>query len=270
MTFDYAQLERRIAALEKNRGASLRFGTVTEVKGGYARVKIPDGEDVVTHFLPTLQDRVLKDQDIKMPDVGEPVAMLFRGQGFEEGVILGACYSPETPDPEQDAHFDYVKYEDGTELWYDRKKHKLIGKVKGDIELEVDKNIKAKVGENVELEVKGDVKAVVTGNVRATVQGNVDVKAQGTITMQSAINVTLKAPTITLAGLLLNTDVDGGVGTAEFRGHVTVREGGVDVPDNSVTAGNDVTANAGAVSLRGHEHTGVMPGNGTSSKPVGG
>ena len=27
--FDYAQQERRIASLESNRGASLRFGTVT-------------------------------------------------------------------------------------------------------------------------------------------------------------------------------------------------------------------------------------------------
>ena len=29
--FDYAQQERRIASLESNRGASLRFGTVTGV-----------------------------------------------------------------------------------------------------------------------------------------------------------------------------------------------------------------------------------------------
>ena len=37
---------------------------------------------------------------------------------------------------------------------------------------------------------------------------------------------------------------------------------GVAVPDKDVTAG--------AVSLRGHTHTGVQPGNGTTGTPVGG
>ena len=41
--FDYAQQERRIAALEANRGASLRFGIVTGVDpaSGTARVRAP-------------------------------------------------------------------------------------------------------------------------------------------------------------------------------------------------------------------------------------
>ena len=59
MKFDYAALERRIAALEANRGASLRFGKVVGVTGGAARVQLADGQDMVSAPLPTLQRRVL-------------------------------------------------------------------------------------------------------------------------------------------------------------------------------------------------------------------
>ncbi len=197
---------------------------------------------------------------------GETVAVLFRGQGFEEGVILGACYSPETPDPAQDPHMDYRRYEDGTELWYDRKAHKLVGKIKGDVELEVDKNIKAVVEQNVELEVKG--------NIAANVLGKVEIVAMGQISLKSLTNVTLAAPTVTIAGYLLWSAFGGGIGKGVLHGHLIVREGGIDVPDNSITAGLDMLAGqnvlagsdvlASEVSLRKHIHEGVMPGGGTS------
>jgi hypothetical protein len=64
--FDYASLERRVAALEARSPASLRFGKVTGVEGGFARVQMEDGNNVVSMPLPTLQRRVLKDQEIKI------------------------------------------------------------------------------------------------------------------------------------------------------------------------------------------------------------
>ena len=130
--FDYAQQERRIASLESNRGASLRFGTVTGVDTatGTARVQLPDGDGMVTMPLRVLGRRTLKDKAQALPDIGEPVACLFSGQGLEQGVILGAHYTAKTPSPNQEAQVDYVRYEDGTELWYDRKGHKLTAKVK--------------------------------------------------------------------------------------------------------------------------------------------
>lgn len=125
MDFDYAALDRRLIALENNRGTSLRFCTVTEVDPakGTARVQLPDGKDMVSHPLRVLQSRVLKDQRQIMPDVGESVAVLFAGQGFEQGAVLGGWYSPETPSPNQPPAHDYMRYEDGTEQWYDRKAH---------------------------------------------------------------------------------------------------------------------------------------------------
>ena len=85
--FDYAQQERRIAALEANRGASLRFGIVTGVDpaSGAARVQLPDGDGMVTMPLRVLERRTLKDKAQTLPDIGEPVACLFSGQGLEQG-----------------------------------------------------------------------------------------------------------------------------------------------------------------------------------------
>ena len=230
--FDYASLERRIAALEARHAASLRFGRVTGVEGGSARVALPDGQGVVSMPLPTLQRRVLNDQEIKMPDLGEPVAVLFSGQagGQETGVVLGALYSPAAPDPGQPPHMEFSRFSDGTVISYDREAHKLYADVRGDIE--------------------------------AKATGAVSVAAQGEISAQSALRIKLKAPFIELAGLLTVTDEDGNAGRGVLRGTYTVREGSLHVPDDDVTAG--------AVSVRGHVHDGVESGPSTTDKPVGG
>ena len=230
--FDYASLERRVAALEARSPASLRFGRVTGVEGGFARVQLEDGGNVVSMPLPTLQRRVLKDQEIKMPDDGEPVAALFSGQagGQETGVVLGAVYSPAVPDPGQPSHFEYSRFSDGTTVFYDREAHKFYMDVKGEVEAEVEKTVTLKAGEDV--------------------------------LVQSSTRVKIKAPIIEMAGLLLFTDEEGNPGEGVYRGNLTVRDGWVHVPDQDVTAG--------AVSLRQHIHQGVESGPSVTDTPVGG
>lgn len=230
MSFDYAALERRVAALEANRGASLRFGKVVGVSGGAARVQLEDGQNMVSAPLPTLQRRVLQDQEIKLPDDGEPVACLFAGQGMEAGVVLGAVYSQANPDPGQQRQVEFSRFSDGTVIFYDRKAHKLYADVKGEAELQT--------------------------------TGTATVKAGQDILAESLTNITLRAPTITLAGLLRCTDKDGNPGSGTLLGNYRIEQGGLDVPDADVTAG--------AVSVRGHVHKGVQPGSGTTQEPVGG
>ncbi|MCL2791070.1 MAG: phage baseplate assembly protein V [Desulfobulbus sp.] len=135
MADDFASLARRLKALEQNRGAVLRWGTVTEVdeKAGSARVKINDADSIVTMPLRVLQRRTLKDQEQSLPDIGEQVACLFSGQGFEQGLVLGAAYSDKDPSPGWPPHVWYRKFEDGTEMEYDRKEHKLTLNVNGDM-----------------------------------------------------------------------------------------------------------------------------------------
>ncbi len=230
MKFDYAALERRIAALEANRGASLRFGKVVGVSGGAARVQLEDGQGMVTAPLPTLQRRVLKDQEIKLPDDGEPVACLFAGQGMEAGVMLGAVYSQATPDPEQERQMEFSRFSDGTVIFYDREAHKFYADIKGDVDLKT--------------------------------TGTATVKAEKEILAESLVNITLRAPTITLAGLLRCTDKDGKPGSGTLLGDYRIEQGSLDVPDGDVIAG--------LISLLQHLHKGVQPGSSTTQEPVGG
>jgi len=248
MTFDLADIERRLRALENNRGASLRFGTVTEVNaaGGSARIQLDDGGGMVSHPLRVLSDRVLKDKRQTMPDLQEPVAVLFSGQGMEQGVILGATYTEQTPSPGKPAGQDYTIYEDGTEIWYDRESHKLIAKVKGDIEVETE-------GHAI-LKAKGDV--------RVETESAATVAAMEEVSVSSAVSITLAAPLVFIKGLLRLMDLDGKAGSGELLGTYTIKEGSLHVPDGDSTAGN--------VSLRQHPHNGVQSGSGTTGPPVGG
>ena len=175
--FDFAALERRIAALEANRGASLRFGIVTGVntKDGSVRVQLPDGDNMVSAPLRVLQRRSLKDKAQCLPDIGEPVACLFSGQGLESGVVLGAHYSTQTPAPGQQASTDYVVYEDGTEMSYDRKEHSLHAGIQGAAAMETQ------------------------GGAHVRAQGDADAASEGTLT--------LKAPLIRLQGRVI---IEGG------------------------------------------------------------
>ena len=214
MSFDYADLERRIAALEASQSASLRFGRVTGVSGGKVRVELPDGQNVNSYELSTIQKRVLKDQDIKMPYIGEPVACLFSGQGREQGLVLGAYYNGQENAPEQPAHIDYRKYSDGTEIFYDREKHRLYARVMGDAVIETEKSISA--------------------------------KAKQEILAESSTKITLRAPDIYILGHLHAANVDGGATTGNLIGNYSVTGGNITVPDGDVSAGS--------VSLRGHQH----------------
>lgn len=195
MNFDLAALERRVAALEASQTASLRFGRVTGVKGGKCRVQFQDGQGMNSFELSTIQKRTLKDKDICMPDVGEPVACLFSGQGCEQGVCLGAYYNEREADPEQPAHMDYKKYEDGTEIWYDRESHRLVAKVQGDCEVEAEKTIKATCREEAEIHSEKEIK--------------------------------IRAPKIKLMGVLDMENYEGGVTQGTLRGDFHIVEGDV-------------------------------------------
>lgn len=271
MVLNYAELERRVAALEKNASASLRFGKVTSVDGGQARVEIADGQGVVSHTLPTIQRRVLQDQEIKMPDIGEPVAVLFSGKsdGQEDGLILGAVYSPQAADPGQPQHMEYARFADGTELSYDRESHKLYVSVQGEIEVLTTKKISVKTKADIDVQAEGKVSVTAQGDIEATTLGNLTAQAVGNVhatagaeaKIEAAAGITLKAPVIKICGLLSVTDMDGNPGKGVLQGDYVIRKGGLEVPDKDVTAG--------AVSLRQHvhEHSG---GTGLSGTPQGG
>ena len=165
MAADFADLDRRLKALENNRGAVLRWGTVTETDAakGSARVRIGDADGLVSAPLRVLQQRTLKDKHQELPDIGEQVCCLFAGQGFEEGIVLGAIYSGKDASPGRPPHVWYRKFEDGTELEYDREAHVLKADVKGRAEAKTEKDIKVEAG--TEITGKAGTKIDVTAGV---------------------------------------------------------------------------------------------------------
>ena len=212
---ELASALRRIEALEKNRGCSLRFAVVSSVDpaAGTVRVVLEDGDGMVSHPLQVLVPRSGKDTQQDMPDVGDRVAVLFSGQGFEAGVVLGGYYSAANPAPGKNSDVEYRRFSDGTEIFYDRKAHRLCASVQGDVEL------------------------TATGTVKALAKGVVDV--------QSSTQVVIKAPAIVLNGAISSAGYDGSPGTFNMPGEVSV-EGRVD-------STGDVTA--GSISLMSHTHT---------------
>lgn len=112
------------------------------------------------------------------------------------------------------------------------------------------------------LTVKGNNAVTVHGADTVTVEGEETIKAKGKVTIESAQEILLRAPVVKIQGILTTEGYEGGPGSSTLYGDFTVRNGGVAVPDKDVTAG--------AVSLRDHTHTGVMPGNSTTGTPVGG
>ncbi len=237
-----AELARRVSALEARDAASLRFGRVTGVEGGAARVQLDDADGVVTRPLSTLQNRVLKDQDIKMPDIGEPVAILTSGQGDEQGFCLGAAYSHNVPDPGRENQEDFHQYADGTSVRYDRKAHLHETVIKGKKTEYVAQDITTKTDQSSSL----------------TAKKKINIEAGEEIILESTTGIRIKAPVIFLSGAVVMTDPDGNAGEAVIHGSLIVRSGAVSVPDSDVSAGS--------VSLRAHvhEHSG---GDGLSGKP---
>ena len=211
-------------------GATFAFGLVTAVdaRRGWARVSLPEYDNLETAFLPVLQRRTHRDKALDLPDVGEQVVILLDFRG-EDGAILGAVWSDADPVPQPEGpDVDVRRYADGTVLRYDRAAHKLTAEVQGEI------------------------------SVACT--GRADVTAQGPARVESRSALTLAAPTITMRGALSMQGYEGGPTTAEIDGSLTVNRGDVTVP------GNDVKA--GGVSLQSHVHGGVMPGGGTSGPPA--
>ena len=229
---EFAAFERRLRALEKNRGAILRWCEVVAVDeaAGSARVRIPDADDMVTMPLRVLQQRTLKDQHQEMPDIGEHVAVLFAGQGFEQGVILGAIYG-KAPSPGRPAHVWYRKFEDGTQLEYDRAEHVLRADVKGRAEINTELDIKADAGTSID--------ATAGISIKATAGTMIDATAGTTIDATAAAAATVTAPLIALRGAVTIVPIPGGGGStsAVIDGNLKIN-GNLTVNGDSSTSGN--------------------------------
>jgi phage baseplate assembly protein V len=156
----------------------LRFGTISEVKPEKGLAKVNFAEDgIVSAWIPIVQNNTLGDKNYRSMKVNEHVACMM-DEHCENGVIVGAIYNS-TDTPPYAGEKVGVKFEDGTEIVYDKGAGTYtINNPNGKIIITADADVEITC---TKLVVTGDVE--VTGDV--DVIGSIDsldgISSQGTI-----------------------------------------------------------------------------------------
>lgn len=236
MAMNFAQMQRRIEALEKSSSSVLRFGTIVAVdeQSGSARVQLGDADNMVSYPLRVLQSRTLKDQHQEMPDLGEHVACLFSGQGLEQGLMLGAVYSDSDACPGLPPHIWYRRFADGTVIQYDRESHKLYGEVRGEVDLTVEKDAKLRVLQKLTLDADDDVL----------------IKSGKTVTIEGAVSIVLRTPSLIIQGLF--GKACDALMTATFKLRGLLQQEGSHTLTGDVHAGGSVIDSGGNTNHHSH------------------
>lgn len=183
MTFtarhDIQNLDRSVG---KNTAlVSFKNGIVEESKVGWAIIRFPDVDDLLTQWLPVVHSKTQDDKQFWTLDVGEQVKCLMDDR-LEDGCILGSIYSEVDIPPTDDVDEYGVTFKDGGWFSYNRRTGLFTALIMGDAVIEVGANLSAKV----------------TGSADVDIGANLMAKVGGTSLVDSAGNVTLKAPKVTL------------------------------------------------------------------------
>lgn len=160
---------------------SFKNGIVEESKPGWAIIRFPDIDDLLTQWLPVVHSKTQDDKQFWTPDIGEQVKCLMDDR-LEDGCILGAIYSEVDVPPTEDPDEYGITFKDGAWFSYNRRTGLFTALIIGDAIIEVGANLSAKV----------------SGKADVDVAGNLLAKVGGTSFVDSAGNVTLKAPKVTL------------------------------------------------------------------------
>jgi len=108
----------------------LRFGTVTAINPLTVKARVQFAEDnMVSFWLPILQQKSNKDKFYSVIDVGEEVACLM-DENSEDGVVLGAIYTGLNDVPATSEKKHIIKFEDGSFIEFDKESQNLTISVK--------------------------------------------------------------------------------------------------------------------------------------------
>lgn len=122
----------------------MRYGVVSDydAKRHMARIKFPDKDNLVSGWLPVVIPNSLKNHDELHLDINEHVVCIMTGNGIEAGAVIGSIYDDTNKPPEGNQNIRKITFSDGTEIFYNREKHKLKINCVGDIELHADGHMK--------------------------------------------------------------------------------------------------------------------------------
>jgi len=109
----------------------LKFGIVTNINPALAQARVQFADDdILSYWLPILQQKTQKDKFYAIPDIGEHVACLM-DTNSEEGVILGAIYSALDAPPASSKTQLMIKFEDESYINFNKETGILTLKFKG-------------------------------------------------------------------------------------------------------------------------------------------
>ena len=96
-----------------------KYGLISEVKPGFAKVHFDDDE-IVSDWLPIVVRKSQSDKENWQLEINEHVVCIM-DEDCNEGVIVGAVYSDaDAPDDEEGAGKFRKKFSDGTVIEYDK------------------------------------------------------------------------------------------------------------------------------------------------------
>lgn len=135
-----ADLEWRVAELERRLANMVRLGVIAEADYQAARVRVRSG-DFLSGWLPWLTTRAGNDRTWWAPEIGEQVVIFSPNGEPALGVVLPAIYRTASPAPENDPDVCRVVMGNGMEIEHNRSTGKLTLSIRGDLEIQADGNI---------------------------------------------------------------------------------------------------------------------------------
>lgn len=228
-----------------------KYGIISEVKKGYAKVTFEEDE-FVTDWLPVLVRKSKSDKESWQLEINEHVVCLM-DETCDEGVIIGAIPNEEDQPDGGEGKGKFRKlFSDGTLIEYDKNSHKLT------------------------VDVKGELKAITTGKATITSDADIEANAGANLKGVAATKATIEAPAIDLTGNVKITGTATITGSLSAASIATVGGGSIQSSGNIETDGNisatgqvqGSDVKAGTVSLLTHKHGGVQSGGAQTTPPI--
>ncbi|MDN2669794.1 phage baseplate assembly protein V [Janthinobacterium sp. SUN026] len=193
----------------------IRLGTIAEVKGAKARVRL--GPNLITEWLNWATRRAGSTRTWSAPTVGEQVIVFSPGGDLTRGIIVPALYSQAFDAPESSDTIHTTHYPDGAVVQYDHAAHALTATLPGGTATVTADKVTSNAPSTIctgDLTVMKNliVKQSTTVEGVTTLNGGVNAKAGAAGGVAMAVQGSIKATDDVLAGAIsLAKHTHGGV-----------------------------------------------------------
>lgn len=177
----------------------IRLGTIAEVKGARARVRL--GPTLTTEWLKWATRRAGSTRTWSAPTVGEQVIVFSPGGDLTRGIIVPALYSQAFDAPETSDSIHTTHYPDGAVVQYDHAAHALTANLPGGTATITADNVTSNAPSTI---CTGDLTVMknLIVNGATALNGGVNAKAGAAGGVAMAVQGTIKASEDVLAGAI--------------------------------------------------------------------